>query len=301
LHAKLILRHAVLLCSVAACQPPTSQTDGLGAPDNPGTPLAPVTGPVPEPVFPNAPSGAGWTLVTACRSETLPGLQPERNECGQTHWSGQIPTLSIERATNDAGFMRVGFPSAQNSSREYGGSSPSSFTLAGTFPANTGHLYVGQYMRWSPNWWHPANEGHKTMYLMEKDATTAHFFAWVDNTSVEAGALLHKFGTQWVNNQGSPYADEVWVDQEPSHRMPKGTWHLVEYLLTPNSSGNRDGRLQVWVDGVRVMDAQNVPLFRPGATQQWSGIWYSPIFASPGRMPPTDQFFDLSHLRILVR
>jgi hypothetical protein len=75
----------------------------------------------------------------------------------------------------------------------------------------------------------------------------------------------------------------------------------VEILIAPNTSGSRDGQVRAWVDGVPVMDARDVPLFRPGATQRWQGIWFSPIYASTGVMPPEDQYLDLSATRVMVR
>jgi hypothetical protein len=291
---------AVLLSlATAGCQPPTSNstTDGLAPPG--GASPASI-------VFPNAPStGDGWAVVTDCPMSALPRLQPQANECGQQYWNNQISTVTLQSSPEDQGgrgFLRIGYPSLRNSSVNYGGFAPSSFALTGPFPQNTGHLYVGQYMRWSSNWWHPVNEGHKTFYLAEADGTTQHFFAWADNQGTMAGRLMFKFGTQWVENKnGNPYFDDVWTDQDPAHAVSKGEWHRVEILIVPNNAGSSDGQLRAWVDGEPVMDARNVPLFRPGATPRWQGIWYSPIFASTGAMPPDDQYFDLSATRVMVR
>lgn len=291
---------AVLLSlCLLGCQPPSglTATDGLAPPDAPPPPLA---------VFPNAPSTQdGWTLVADCPMSTLPAPQPQTNECGQRHWSDQISTVTrqeVPETSGPRGFLRIGFPSQRNSRVNYGGGSPSAFTLTDALPQNTGHIYIGQYMRWSTNWWHPENEGHKTFYLSEADGTTAHFFAWVDNPGNMAGRLLFKFGTQWVNNQnGNPYFDNVWTDQDPRNAIAKGEWHRVEILIAPNASGSTDGQLRAWVDGVLVLNARNVPLFRPGATQRWQGLWFSPIYASTGVMPQEDQYLDLSTTRVMVR
>jgi hypothetical protein len=228
----------------------------------------------------------------------LPARQPQANACGQRYWDNQISTVRILGEPGSR-FMRVGYPA---SGVNYGGAAPSSFAISGDFPSNGGRLYVGQYMRWSSNWWHPANEGHKTLFLQEADGTTRHFFAWVDNPGTLAGRLLFKFGTQWGSqNAGRPYWDAVWTDQNPSNAIRKGEWHLVEFLIEPNAPGMSNGRLTAWVDGRVVVDARDVPFFREGATQRWTGVYFSPIYASPPVLPPADQYFDLSHMRVMVR
>jgi hypothetical protein len=290
----LVLGALVLL---QGCQAPTSgaSVDGLEPPD--------VGAPAPE--FPHAPTSAqGWVAVVDCPMVTLPAPHPSSNECGQSYWDRQISTVRAmsEPSGGAGGFLRVGFPSLRTAGASYGGFAPASFALTGSLPENGGSLYVGQYMRWSANWWHPANEGHKTIYLGTADPNSQHFFAWVDNLSTEPGRLLFKFGTQWgASMAGNPYFDAVWTDQSPAHAVRKGVWHVVEWLITPNSPGAANGRLQAWIDGTPVLDAGNVPFFRPDAVHRWTGLWFSPIFASPGVMPPEDQYLDLAHLKVMVR
>jgi hypothetical protein len=288
---------SAILLSCTLQEPTALVTDGLAPPLS--------TEPPPS-IFPNAPSTSdGWVLADDCAMTEMPAIQPARNSCGQQGWAGQMnTTLAATEEFNGTTFkfLRIVFPSLRNSrSGNYGGAAPSRFSLTDILPQNTGYIYVGHYRRWATNWWHPMNAGHKSIFLIEKDKTTYHFFGWVDNPGNQAGRLLFKFGTQWGGNAGRPYADAVWTDQNASHAMSKGTWHLVEVLITPNSPGAQDGRLKAWVDGTVVLDAQNVPYFRPTATREWSGLWFDPIFAGNGAMPPADQYYDLSHTRVLVK
>jgi hypothetical protein len=72
---------------------------------------------------------------------------------------------------------------------------------------------------------------------------------------------VHNNGKMWT-------AGQVYFDNTPGSPRYKGDWHLVEAYFRLNSVANgigvRDGVLQMWYDGVLIIDAQNAVL-RTGA------------------------------------
>jgi len=172
---------SLLLLALGACTPPSGLSDGLEAP--PDGPLPPSA--LPDAMFPNAPSGTGWLTVGALNWETgVPFRQDPvyetNNASGLVDWGDDDPNTVWGRQTSIV--SDAGLPSTAQAALEFrmprgltGGYAASKVgqhpdntgngPLLWDSALNTGHLYIGFYIRFSPNYNLNGNMGQKVLYL----------------------------------------------------------------------------------------------------------------------------------------
>lgn len=77
---------------------------------------------------------------------------------------------------------------------------------------------------------------------------------------------------------------------QPGFRVVGGQWYEFEVAVTPNPSGQQfGGRLQMWVDGQKIADWQDVSIRLSSVTQAWSGIYLTSYHGGPDA-PHPDQY-----------
>jgi hypothetical protein len=82
-------------------------------------------------------------------------------------------------------------------------------------------------------------------------------------------------------------------------RFTPGRWHRLEQIVTLNTPGQRDGRLQVRVDGKPVLDEQGL-LFRTTAALKIEGIFFSTFFGGddPTWASPKTTYADFARFTL---
>ena len=90
------------------------------------------------------------------------------------------------------------------------------------------------------------------------------------SSAIDDGGNLTAFGNSSASN-GSEH-------MKYTYRMPRGEWHMFEYMIDLGTQGNSDGQMRLWIDNVLVAQANNVELL-PSSNAKieviWMGGWYS--------------------------
>ena len=303
----------LLLLALGACTPPTGLSDGLEAP--PEGPLPPSA--LPDAMFPNAPIGTGWLTVGALNWETgVPFRQDPvyetNNASGLVDWGDDDPNSVWGRQTSIV--RDAGLPSAAQAALEFrmprgltGGYAASKVgqhpdntgngPLLWDSALNTGHLYIGFYVRFSPNYNLNGNMGQKVLYL-KSDRTENHSIAHMVGIMVNDGnhgnQLWPTYGPQ------SPFG-RYQVPSTTANDMNDGRWHLVEYLQGPNTPGVENGTLQVWVDGRLEGTWTNAKFFDAGQVPSLNRLEINPIYGGGNNPVVADQWLRVGPIMVRTR
>lgn len=156
-------------------------------------------------------------------------------------------------------------------------------------------LYFAYWMKVSSNWY-----GQET-------STNKVFHFWIGGlnrlyTSVHGagnGAL-----STWVNIQGvvtgGQFDGGTNGDFGPNLGAPgtivRGQWHHYEFIFKANTSGQADGSIEWWLDGVKVGSKGGIQWV--SGAGQWETVKWSPTWGGLGGSVPADQFMSLDHLYI---
>ena len=81
-----------------------------------------------------------------------------------------------------------------------------------------------------------------------------------------------------------------------SAQIVRGRWVHWEMIFTGNSSGSADGRVEWWIDGVKVGSYGGIQ-FVSGAGS-WESLEWSPTWGGTGGTVPADQFMWTDHIYI---
>ena len=85
-------------------------------------------------------------------------------------------------------------------------------------------------------------------------------------------------------------------------RFPAGRWLILEQEVVLNRPGRADGAVQVWADGVRVLDRTDLALRQAGKTTV-AGLMFSTFFGGndPSWASPSDQTVLFADFRLYKR
>lgn len=150
-------------------------------------------------------------------------------------------------------------------------------------------LYVSYWMKLSSNWYgHPGSSVNKQMHL------------WINGGN-------HVFTLAYGSGSGSLRA-EIWLQGTAAGErnlqanlgnpgtITRGQWHRWEILLTSNTNGAANGRIEWWLDGVKIGQYYDVRL--EPVTSSWETIQWSPTWGGTGSSVPATQFESVDHLYI---
>ncbi len=147
-------------------------------------------------------------------------------------------------------------------------------------------LFVSYWIRESQGW--DQGGGHKILYF---NWTGGSFILFSNGDQTRAGNPLM---LEIRPNHGSFLPGyRIGANRE----ITKGSWHLLEFAVTLSSSPQAaDGRIEMWLDGSKVVDRQNAQL--PG-TLPWINVNASVVYGGAGGVPvPNERYVDLDHVVI---
>jgi hypothetical protein len=152
----------------------------------------------------------------------------------------------------------------------------SSRARAGTFTGSPTKLYQRYLVYISPTWDNGGNVGTKHFFFRGAlPGTTNHYVGLAD-----ASGGTKRF---YVGLQGGSGTDYVGAD----NTMPYGQWLDVEVVYIANTGTNADGTLQVWVDGVSVINETAVQFFGAADTHVWDYLQIDDTYGGGFAPPPS--------------
>jgi len=302
----------LLLLTLGACTPPGSLSDGLDAPSGPRPPSA-----LPDQMFPNAPSGGDWVTVGALDWETGVPLRQDPiyepgNASGVVDYGDDDPNAVWGRQTRIVSDGEL--PSAAQAALEFrmprGLTGGYAASKVGQHPdndgngplrwdpaLNTGHLYIGFYVKFSPNYNLNGNMGQKVLYLKSDRAENrpiAHMVGIMVNDGNRGNQLWTTYAPQ------SPFG-RYQVPSTTANDMNDSRWHLVEYLQGPNTPGVENGSLQVWVDGRLEGRWNNAKFFDSGQVPSLNRLEINPIYGGGNNPVLDDQWIRVGPIQVRTR
>jgi hypothetical protein len=308
---------AVASLLVLACTPPTGLSDGLDAPP-PGREVPSGLNPaLPSVLFPHAPSGNGWVQMGSLswnqeipfRSD--PFYEPDNgthlvnygDDDPATNWGRQafvVPDPDVPGSVKNALELRLprGLTGGYGSIKI--GQHPD-HRANGPFvwdPAlSTGWVYAGVYVRYSPGYNDNGNVGTKLLMLksdVPENRQLNHMLLGMTNDGAGGRQLWPTYTPQY------PFG-RYQTPELPTWDLNDGLWHLVELLQGPNTPGQNNGTLEMWVDGELVQRWTNARFFDAGQRVTVNRIEIAPIFGGGANPVPADQWIRVGPLDIRMR
>jgi len=157
-------------------------------------------------------------------------------------------------------------------------------------------LYVSTWIQVSPNWY-----GHAVNSKIGYVWTGAKPKVYFNLVGTGHDALRFRIKTQDMNvspSSGSTnnnLADPV---------LARGQWHRIEMLLTTNTFGQPDGRIEAWVNGQKVLEQGGFNFNGTTASvttesqNTWHKVEWNPIWGGASDLTPTvpeTQYMYMDH------
>jgi hypothetical protein len=210
---------------------------------------------------------------------------------GGVHTTGTSTTVNgLWRFQNTAGggdrFFRARFSSYTSGSAEIrvgiaGGQAPVAF-FGGGFTGTPTRFYRRSLIRISANWTDGGNTGTKGLFFSQRPNAdpfqrTNHFFY----QSHDGLALQPAYGGPYERGAIPIPANGEWLD--------------TEQILTAGTSGGSNGTAQMWINGVKVIDATGIPFFPSLQPAYWEGFYVNPTYGGGARPAPYDIYVDYGY------
>jgi len=259
---------AFALLAILACS--GSDLTGPGQSDSTGATSSPPAAPTPTQGSGNEPSGMSllidrpFTSLSEQSSWLTDGLSIAQDASAAKSPSGVI------RATYQTGFA--------------GGSAPG---YAEKSHAGSRVLYISYWAKLSSNWRGHLTGVNKQFYEWAGDKPIFFF----DAHGVGTGGLTPEVVLQGTQSDATFAPNLV-----PSARVPRGQWYRVEILLTGNTSGNANGVVDWWLDGVHVGSKSG--LRYTSGTTSWNEFGFRPVWGGISDVVPATMTLDLDDLYV---
>jgi hypothetical protein len=172
-----------------------------------------------------------------------------------------------------------------------GGQSPARFT-GGRFTGNPTRIYARTGFRTSADWSNNGNTGTKLFFFTQQTTggqSTNHYVGLSDSAT-GGGAVWPIVATQptgWGTNRNI----------NPSQGFAHGTWHDLEFIAHAGTAGGSDGIIQVWVDGIQVINQNDVALFGNAMNPWFTALFWDPTFGG-GLNPPRNDTLQIAQIYI---
>jgi hypothetical protein len=166
------------------------------------------------------------------------------NAVQEGSWYTNTPDLSIiQDATapkSPSNVLRATFPAGYAGGT---GPGPAELSFSGYKT-----LYVSYYAKYSANW-----QGHLT-------GINKHAYAWVNGTTSSFVMEAEGYGSGPLSPRPILQSMVVGEGPYPPNLVPgatitRNTWFHIEIVIVGNSSGNADGSMDIYLDGVHVTRA----------------------------------------------
>lgn len=178
-----------------------------------------------------------------------------------------------------------------------GGGSGSSFGLAQLGP-NIVHaidykkLYHRYYLKVSSNFYgHSTGTNKICFYWTHTDGTGAQFFGRLVGTG--AATLYYEMGMQggWDPDNG-----RTRLQPSPAFAFERDRWYVIEESFALNTPGMANGVCQVWIDGVLVIDEDDIRLVQDDELAEFYQVQWSPTWGGGvGDIVPATFYMWMDH------
>jgi hypothetical protein len=162
---------------------------------------------------------------------------------------------------------------------------------------NTGYLYVGMWVRFSPSYTLNGNVGQKIFYLKSDLAANAklnHMIGLMVNDGNGGNQLWPTYEPQ------NPY-NRYKVPETTINNLNDGRWHQLEYLQLANTPGLANGTLKIWVDGRLEGTWTNAKFFDTGQVASVNRLEINPIYGGGTNAVPVNQWIRLGPVLVKTR
>lgn len=206
-------------------------------------------------------------------------------------YAGQISnTLLVSDSSAPASpalIYRLLFPAGA----ALGGGAPTRWAAGDGFPTNRGQLYSRTRVRFSSNWSFNGNDQMKFWFPRQNDNNLNHVALSFRGVANDPDRLT----LEWIM-QNPPY-----FDVGGGGSLRRGEWQDIEVLILPNTPGQSNGGIRMWINGALVESSSNLEWFAAGETPRWDYIWVDPTY-SVGSNPvgPQNIWFDIDHWYLSV-
>ncbi len=179
-----------------------------------------------------------------------------------------------------------------------GGSGPVTMGGWDANGARYSKLYLSMWMMIEGPDYYQNNNGTKMSYFgYGRDPSPA------DNEGIfimNGGGTQHftasSFGFHFF--QGGHIVPVRVMDQNVDTRklMTCGVWHHWELLLELNTLGQANGKLKVWIDGIRILDYSDVVYITPGNLAGFRAWKWNPTWGGAGGPRIRDDYMRADHV-----
>jgi hypothetical protein len=176
-----------------------------------------------------------------------------------------------------------------------GGGERGNRTVVTFSPQNV--LYI--YMTWkiSTNWQGHNATVNKQFYLGNAFPIGSGFNTYFNARGADTAPLQ-----LFIFEQGSPTGDNPSHDSNVGDgTLNRGQWYELEFLFTANTPGVRDGRIEIWKNGVKVMDQSDFGVIDLGEGPGFKTFNWRPIWGGLGDIVESDMHIWLDHVYISGR
>jgi hypothetical protein len=232
--------------------------------------------PPPPPGSSNEPSG-----MTRLKERPFNSLQEDPS------WDTDAALSIVQDATapiSPSNVLRVTFPTGFHS-----GSAPAH---AGVIHAAYRTVYIRFAAKLSLNWY-GEDSGFCKYFYEWQNGVGSFFFAshGTGMSQLEPYVMLQAI-TRFPAVGGNLAPNLV-----PSARIIRGTWQTYEFILTGNTSGNADGSVDWYLDGVHIGSVGGIQWSSGAATFDLFEL--TPVWGGTGPTPvPSTQTMDWDHVYI---
>jgi hypothetical protein len=155
-------------------------------------------------------------------------------------------------------------------------------------PVNT--LYYAVWMKFSANWVGHPSLVNKTLFISLNDQN----LLFIAGYGAGSDPLLCSIGLQSIQNLG---VSSFWhPNLVPNAHFTRGQWDLLELVVKSNTSGNADGSVDVYLNGVHITSRPGIQWTSGGSNINQASI--SPVWGGEGAVLGTamDLQFDHAYL-----
>jgi hypothetical protein len=155
-------------------------------------------------------------------------------------------------------------------------------------------LYV--YITWalSANWQGHSSTVNKQFYLGTANPIGAGWDTYFNARGIDYNPLR-----LWVFTQNSPTgSNPIYGPNVGDGTLNRGQWYELEFLFTANTPGIRNGRLEVWKDGVKVIDEGAFGPVDEGEGPGFRAFSWVPVWGGLGDIVENEMYIWLDHVYI---
>jgi hypothetical protein len=155
-------------------------------------------------------------------------------------------------------------------------------------------IYLSFWVKFSPNWVaQPASNKILHIFIGDVNRVFLYGFGGGSDPMVPQVALQ-----QVPVGSGQFGSRDLPPRLAPDARLIPGKWHRWELVLTCNTAGNADGRVDWWIDGVHVGSYSDLAIVTANQPHTWQIVQWAPTWGGIGGKVPADQYMRIDHMYV---